>query len=151
VPDADLQATITEVRPDGMEEYVGRGWLRLSQRALDPGRSTSLLPYLTFTRATTAAMPIGQAEPVRLELQQFSHVFRAGSSIRVWIDSPSETGEWSFSSPTNQGTIQVLHDPAHPSRLVLGLLQQGGISSGFPACDTVLSEPCRINPVPVPR
>lgn len=30
-PDADLQATITEVRPDGQEEYVTRGWLRLAR------------------------------------------------------------------------------------------------------------------------
>src|SRR5207248_336329 len=28
--DVDLQATITEVRPDGQELYVQRGWLRAS-------------------------------------------------------------------------------------------------------------------------
>src|SRR5581483_7833252 len=36
--DTDLQATITEVRPDGQEEYVQRGWLRASHRKLDPRR-----------------------------------------------------------------------------------------------------------------
>ncbi|TML95805.1 MAG: hypothetical protein E6G05_15150, partial [Actinobacteria bacterium] len=36
--DTNLQATITEVRPDGQEAYVARGWLRASQRC---SRSTT--------------------------------------------------------------------------------------------------------------
>ncbi len=35
-PDVDLEVTISEVRPDGEETYVQSGWLRASQRALDP-------------------------------------------------------------------------------------------------------------------
>ncbi len=35
VPDVDLQATITEVRPDGRESFVQSGWLRSSARKLD--------------------------------------------------------------------------------------------------------------------
>src|SRR6201999_2286672 len=34
-PDTDLQITLTEVRPDGQEVYVSRGWLRASHRKLD--------------------------------------------------------------------------------------------------------------------
>ncbi len=34
--DVDLQATITEVRPDGKETFVQSGWLRASERKLDP-------------------------------------------------------------------------------------------------------------------
>src|SRR5262245_56628547 len=34
-PDTDLQITLSEVRPDGQELYVSRGWLRASHRALD--------------------------------------------------------------------------------------------------------------------
>src|SRR4051812_43771742 len=33
VPDVDLQATVTEVRPDGKETYVQSGWLRASRSA----------------------------------------------------------------------------------------------------------------------
>ncbi|HTD77514.1 MAG TPA: CocE/NonD family hydrolase, partial [Chloroflexota bacterium] len=42
--DTNLQATVTEVRPDGQEVYVARGWLRASQRKLDRRASTSTLP-----------------------------------------------------------------------------------------------------------
>ena len=35
--DVDLQATVSEVRPDGREYYVQSGWLRASERRLTPG------------------------------------------------------------------------------------------------------------------
>ena len=36
LPDTDLQVSLVEVRPDGQELYVQRGWLRASRRAEDP-------------------------------------------------------------------------------------------------------------------
>ena len=48
--DADSQVTVSEVRSDGQEMYVQNGWLRLSQRALDPARSTPLRPYQTHLK-----------------------------------------------------------------------------------------------------
>ena len=33
VGEADLEVTISEVRPDGQEMYVQSGWLRASERA----------------------------------------------------------------------------------------------------------------------
>ena len=45
--DADLQVTLSEVRPDGTERYVQNGWLRLSHRKLDRARSTALAPFHT--------------------------------------------------------------------------------------------------------
>ncbi len=148
--DADLQATITEVRPDGQEEYVARGWLRLQDRKIDHALSTPLRPFLVYSPSSVE--PLTNDAPVyaRLEVEQFSHVFRRGSSIRVWIDTPSNTGEWGFTDPLQPSTIRIYHDPHHPSQLVLGLLRIGKISSPFPACNTLVSEPCRPNPRPVP-
>ena len=40
--DVDLQATVSEVRPDGLETFVQSGWLRASARKLDARRSTAL-------------------------------------------------------------------------------------------------------------
>jgi putative CocE/NonD family hydrolase len=148
--DVDLQATITEVRPDGQEEYVGRGWLRLQDRKTVPALSTPLSPFLALSPAELE--PVKNDKPVfaRLPLEQFSHVFRRGSSIRVWIDTPSTTGEWGFTDPTQQSTIKIYHDPKHHSKLMLGLLRVGKIHSPLPACNTLVSEPCRKNPDPVP-
>lgn len=140
-PDADVQATITEVRPDGQEVYLQRGWVRLSERAQDPARATTLRPYPLLTIAAQA--PLTSTKPVlaRLEIEQFAHTFRKGSSIRIWIDAPSTTGEWGFSTIATPSIIQILHDSAHPSQLVLGQLQASGATTTLPACGTVLGEP----------
>jgi hypothetical protein len=85
-----------------------------------------------------------------VEIEKFSHTFRAGSSIRIWIDTPSTTGEWGFADPTTPATIRVWHDADHPSRVVFGVLSTARAPIGEPACDTLISEPCRPNPRPVP-
>jgi predicted acyl esterase len=40
-PNVDLQATVSEVTPQGNETFVQNGWIRGNERALDPG-STAL-------------------------------------------------------------------------------------------------------------
>ena len=39
--DTDIQATLTEVRPDGKETHVQNGWLRASHRAINKKASTA--------------------------------------------------------------------------------------------------------------
>ena len=39
-PNVDLQATISEVRPDGKETFVQNGWVRANERKLDAAKST---------------------------------------------------------------------------------------------------------------
>ena len=153
-PDTDLQVTITEVRPDGQETYVARGWLRASHRKLDPARSTATAPYQTHRQADAEPLTPGQPTLVRVEVFPFDHVFRAGSSLRMIVDTPSQTGGWNFGiHPTpeiNPVTEQpqpavnsVLHDPGHPSRLVFSLLPGGRAEKPLPACNTLLNQPCR--------
>ena len=57
-PSVDLQVTVSEVRPDGKETFVQNGWLRASERALDPATSTLLAPVLSLRRA--AARPVAR-------------------------------------------------------------------------------------------
>ena len=149
-PDVDLQATITEVRPDGQEMYVQRGWLRASDRALDAPRSTLFTPFHPYTQAAAADMPAGKPQLARVDVFPFSHTFRKGSSIRLYVEMPSLTGLWNFKTVTTQQTVTVHHDAAHPSRLVLGVLPQSNVEPTLPACGTVQSQACRANPVPQP-
>jgi hypothetical protein len=55
--DTDVEVTISEVRPDGQEVYVQSGWLRASQRALDPDASTELRPVHTHREADAMPLP----------------------------------------------------------------------------------------------
>jgi len=150
-PDTDVQITLTEVRPDGQEVYVGRGWLRATHRALDPQRSTALAPFHTDTQADSRPLVPGVPTYMRAQLWPIDYVFRKGSSIRLWIDAPTGmTGGWSLDFVNAPGINSIYADPAHPSALVLGHLVGGHAEAPLPACDTLLNQPCRKNAVAVP-
>jgi uncharacterized protein len=150
--DTDLQATITEVRPDGQEEYVQRGWLRASHRVLDPAKSTVLRPYPTHRRGDVESLVLNRPTFMRLEIFPFAQAFRRGSRIRVWIDAPTgHTGFWAFASQPYPGRNTILHDRAHPSRLVLGALPGEVAHAPLPACDSIRNQPCRPDPLGLPR
>ena len=53
----DLQATISEVRPDGKETFVQGGWLRGDMRKLDAAKSTPLEPVLSLRAADVSPLP----------------------------------------------------------------------------------------------
>jgi uncharacterized protein len=150
-PDTDLQITLTEIRPDGQEVYVVRGWLRASRRALDPSRSTRLVPYQTHQEADARPLEPGRPTLMRIHLLPFDHVFRTGSSLRLWIDAPTGvTGGWSLDFTKTPAVNSIYADPDHPSALVLGSLRGGRAEKPYPACDTLLNQPCRTNATPVP-
>jgi putative CocE/NonD family hydrolase len=149
--DTDLQATITDVRPDGQEVYIARGWLRASHRKLDQTLSTPVRPYQTHIAQDAAPLVPNQPTLMSLEILPFDYVFRAGSRIRLQIDAPvGETGGWSFSYLTTPATNTIWHDAEHPSRLVLGLLPGAQADKPAPPCDTLLNQPCRANALSLP-
>ena len=149
--DTDLQITLTEVRPDGQEQYVARGWLRASHRKLDPRLSNVLAPYQTDTQADAQPLAPGSPTYMRVQLWPFDYVFHKGSSLRLWIDAPTgETGGWSFNFIITPAVNSIYADAAHPSAIVLGHLPGGRAGAPLPACGTILNQPCRANQTPVP-
>jgi predicted acyl esterase len=143
--DTNLQTTVTEVRPDGQEVYVARGWLRASQRKLDRRASTPTMPAQTDLQSDVQPLAPGAPTFMRLLVFPFDYVFRAGSRIRLVIETPSQTGGWNFEPLANAGVNTILHDSKHPSEVVVGTVPGAGAGAGagYPACDTLLNEPCR--------
>ncbi|MGF2075669.1 CocE/NonD family hydrolase C-terminal non-catalytic domain-containing protein, partial [Enterococcus casseliflavus] len=82
----DLEVVLSEVRPDGQEMLVQTGRLRASYRALEP-ESTELLPLHLGREADVTLLPGGWTK-VRVLIPAFGHVFRAGSSIRLAVNTP---------------------------------------------------------------
>jgi len=150
-PDFDVQVTLTHILPDGQEMYVQRGWLRMSARKLDEEKSTPLLPWRVDT--PDSVQPVYPDEPVlgRVELPPFSHPFRKGSRIRIWIDAPGRTGGNGFDVFALPARITLLHNIEYPSRLVLGELRDLDIPSASAACGQILSQPCRPDPLRQPE
>ncbi|MHB8813845.1 MAG: CocE/NonD family hydrolase [Steroidobacteraceae bacterium] len=145
--DSDLQVTLTDVRPDGEEQYVQRGWLRLSDRALDPRRSTIHLPVLCDLPKCMEAVTPGCPVLARVELTKVAQAFRTGDRIRVWIDAPSATGSNSFDHSSLPATNRIWHDPEHRSQIVFGVIAGVPVPSQRPSCGTTLMQPCRRDPL----
>jgi putative CocE/NonD family hydrolase len=146
--DVDVQATLTEIRPDGKETYVQRGWLRASHRKLDERKSTPVRPFQTHLSGDAAPLEPGKATFMRLEVFPFAHAFRKGSRLRVWVEAPTgHTGFWAFTPTGGPAVNTVLHDAAHPSRLVLGQLRGEVARAPLPACDSLRNQPCRTDPL----
>jgi predicted acyl esterase len=152
-PDVDLQATISEVRPDGKETFVQNGWIRASDRklsttSLDPvdQPSTVLEPEPSLLASDARPMPAHQFVPVVIPLYFEGHAYRAGSRIRVTISAPNGTQPiWSFSQtvPTGTARVEIAESPSMPSSLVLPVVPGLTIPTALPACPSLRNEPCR--------
>jgi uncharacterized protein len=145
-PSVDLQATVSEVRPDGKETFVQSGWLRTNERKLDPRKSTLLDPVPTFRRSDVAPLPSGRWAKVTVPLYYEGHVYRRGSRIRVTISAPGgDQPVWAFArtKPAGSARVKLAHSPKMRSRLVLPVVPGVGAPTGLPPCPGLRGEPCR--------
>ncbi len=152
--DVDLQATISEVRPDGNETFVQNGWIRASERKLSTGTnnlfkqpSTVLEPIPSELASDVQPMPSGQFVPIVVPLYFEGHAYRAGSRIRVTISAPNGTQPiWSSTQTqpsTGTSTVSVEFSPGTPSSLVLPVVPGVAVPTSLPACPSLRNEPCR--------
>jgi predicted acyl esterase len=153
-PDVDLQATVSEVRPDGNETFVQDGWLRASERKLATTsknlldqRPTLLQPIPTMLASDVEPMPAGEFVPVVVPLYFEGHAYRAGSRIRVTISAPNGTQPvCSFGQTQPEGTTateSIAFSPSMPSSLILPIVPGVSVPPGLPACPSLRNEPCR--------
>ncbi len=153
-PDVDLQATVSEVRPDGNETFVQNGWIRASQRKLAT-TSTNMFqetpspvtPIPTFLASDVQPMPADEFVPVTIPLYFEGHAYRAGSRIRVTIAAPNGSQPvWSFSQTQPEGTtakVSIGFGPTMPANLTLPIVPGVNVPTGLPACPSLRNEPCR--------
>ena len=146
-PDVDLQATISEVRPDGNETFVQNGWMRASERKLDrrDNSTPSSAPRPEPTAADASPLPRGSCRRSTIPLYYQGHAYRTGSRIRLTVASPSgDQPIWSFARCSRQARDR-LHRvlKAMPSRLLLPAVTGVSVGSPLPACPSLRSEPCR--------
>jgi predicted acyl esterase len=129
--------------------YVQRGWLRLSNRALDKAKSTAARPVLIDKPEAFAPMIPNQPVLARLEVNRFSYPFRKGTRLRIWIETPGDTGSYRFSYNPVPTQLKLWQDAAHPSKFVISVLENAPITKPARACGEVLDQPCRPDPLAV--
>ncbi len=144
--DTDLQATISEVRPNGQELFVQTGELRASDRALDRAASTATDPVPTYAAATASPLPAGRFTEVRIPIEPFAYAFRTGSRIRVSITAPGgDRPAWQFDTYPTGGTVTdtIGLGGANRSALVLSVVPGVNPPDAQPACPSLRGQPCR--------
>lgn len=145
--DTDLQASISEVRPDGNETYVQSGWLRASHRKLDRTKSTVIDPFPTHLKRDHRLLPKRKFTRVRVPIYPVTHAFRAGSKIRITVSAVGgDRSAWEFDTiddGTAKNTIAI--GGRRASRLVLPAMK-GATAKGtpLPAPTALRAEPNRI-------
>lgn len=143
-PDTDVFVQLLDVDANGNEQYLQRGVLRASYRAVDqlrservttgPFKDTIYRPYHPFTNA--ALLTPEQAVPLHIEVFPVGHVFRPGHRLVVQVYSPPFIDElYSYDSAQPAAVNTILSDPAHPSSLLLPVLPATPpIAVTAPAC-----------------
>jgi predicted acyl esterase len=145
-PNLDLQATISEVRPDGLETFVQNGWVRGNERKLDRRKSMPLEPVLSLRRSDVSPLPRDRYARVTIPLYYEGHAYRAGSRIRVTISAPNGTQPiWSFDHTQPKGTakVRVAYSKKMPSKLILPVVPGVNVPTALPPCPGLRGEPCR--------
>jgi predicted acyl esterase len=118
-------ASLWDVAPNGEEKVLTRGWLRGSQRAIDPKRSTPWKPFHPYTKRDP--LTPGEVYEFNIEILPTANLFRAGHRIGLKISCVDDeqpknilemigTGHLWRQSPS---MVTVYHDANHPSHLLL--------------------------------
>lgn len=146
VGEADLEVNISEVRTDGQEMYIQSGWLRASERALD-ATSSDLAPVQTHVEGDLQDVPANEYVLTRVSVFPFAHAFRAGSRIRISVDTPGASrAEWLFEldeTQTDDARIDIGHFGGGESSILLPVIPGQVIPTALAPCPSLRGQPCR--------
>ena len=137
-PNVDLQATVTEVRPDDKETFVQSGWVRGNERKLDRLKSTPLEPVLSLRESAVSPLP---RRPVR---QGHDPPLLRGARVPRRLANPghdlrperrrSPSGRSARRTRTGRRRFRSPHSARKPSRLTLPVVPGVDVPTGLPPC-----------------
>jgi predicted acyl esterase len=143
--DMDIFVTLKKLDRDGKEVpfdawlMLGRypvafGWLRLSRRILDPGKSEKWDPYQKGVIGPGNKMKPGEVVPCEIAVLPSSTLFREGDSLRLLISASYGAREigsvpFGFNASVNQGRYSIHTGGKRGSCLLIPLAPIAGQSS----------------------
>ncbi|MFP5224218.1 MAG: CocE/NonD family hydrolase C-terminal non-catalytic domain-containing protein [Actinomycetota bacterium] len=146
-PDTDLEVLLTEVRPDGQEVFVQKGWLRASHRLEDARFSRELRPFQSHRIGDSAPLVPGHPSLARVEIFPFAHAFRAGSKVRISVQAPNILPDlWGFASLPLPAINTIHTSEFYPSSIALPVMDGVEIPTDYPVCGSLRNQPCRPEP-----
>lgn len=117
--------TFLDIDPEGKETLLTRGWLRGSQRAVDPELSKTWQPYHLHTKREP--LTPGEVYEFNIEIRPYGILFRAGHRIGIRIKCIDDEKPINALEAHNVGhlwrqassRITVFHNADYPSHLLL--------------------------------
>lgn len=144
--DAELEVTLTELRPDGTEMFIQNGWATASYGAISSD-STEVMPLQHYYENGNSALVPGEWRQLRVLLFPFAHIVRPGSRLRMIIHSPGGNMlHWAFdtNSALSGSSVDIAHNSVRPSSMALQTVPlPWGASSAVAPCPSLRGQPCR--------
>ncbi|MEJ2100573.1 MAG: CocE/NonD family hydrolase, partial [Desulfobacterales bacterium] len=117
--------SLWDIDQEGKETMLTRGWLRGSQRRLDPERSRKWQPHHLHTKREP--LTPDEIYEFNIEIRPIANLFKAGHRIGLRVKCADDEKPGSFKDAVGQGhlwrqsgsRVTVYHDADHPSHLLL--------------------------------
>jgi hypothetical protein len=143
-PDTDFEIDLHDVYPNGDIQYLQRGLLRASLRAVDREESTPDHVAHSYSRAEYLVP--GRVYEIRLSLPPLGAVLRKGHRLQLVMLAPSPIPQpaWGLLPVSLPGQNTIYASAKYPSEIVVPAIPAASAGGPEPACGSMESQPCRM-------
>jgi uncharacterized protein len=141
--DTDFEVALHDVYPNGDVEYLQRGFLRASLRAVAQNGATPA--QLAYSYDKPEYLVPGQIYEIRLSLPPLGAVLRKGHQLQMVILAPSPIPQpdWGLMPVNMPGENIVYASVKYPSKIIVPLIVGAKAGAPEPACGSIPFQPCR--------
>lgn len=143
-PDTDFEVDLHDVYPNGDIQYLQRGLLRASLRAVDQDESTP--DHVAHGYRTPEYLVPGRIYQIQLSLPPLGAVLRKGHRLQLLILAPSPIPQpaWGLLPVNMPGQDTIYASARYPSEIVVPTIPGASAAGPEPACGSLASQPCRM-------
>ena len=142
-PDTDFEVDLHDVYPNGDIQFLQRGQLRASLRAVDQHESTP--DHVAHAYGSPEYLVPGHVYEIQLSLPPLGAVLRKGHRLQLAILAPSPIPQpaWGLLPVSMPGQNTVYASARYPSAIVVPTIPGAAAAGPEPACGSLASQPCR--------
>lgn len=141
--DTDFEVALHDVYPNGAVQYLQRGFLRASLRAVDQGDSTP--DHIAHTYGKTEYLVPGNIYEMQLSLPPLGAVLRKGHRLQLVILAPSPIPQpdWGLLPVSMAGQNTIYASAKYPSEIRVPTIPGATAEGAEPVCGSLAFQPCR--------
>jgi putative CocE/NonD family hydrolase len=141
--DADFAIDLHDLYPNGDIQYLQRGLMRASMRAIDGTRTRP--DAIRQRYAARDPLKPGKVYEIKMSLPPVGAVIREGHRLEVTIMAPSPITQpdWGFQPTGQPGRNTVYHSATQQSVINIPVIPGAKAQGPAPACGSLDYQPCR--------